>query len=44
MNTQAVTPAKELADALHAAILQRALTNTVGRNSFCIDKECDRVS
>jgi len=44
MNTQAVTSAKELADALHAATSQHALANTVGRSSFCIDKECDTVS
>jgi len=44
MNTQAVTSAKELADALHAATSQHALTSTVGRSSFCIGKECDRLS
>jgi hypothetical protein len=38
------TSAKELADALHAATSQHALTSTVGRSSFCIDRECDRVS
>jgi hypothetical protein len=44
MNTQAVTSAKELADALDAATSQHALTSAVGRSSFYIDKECDRLS
>jgi len=45
MNTQAVTSVKELADALHVATTsQRPLTNTVGQSSFCIDKECARLS
>jgi hypothetical protein len=43
MNTQAVTSAKELADALDAATSQHALTSTVGRSNFCIDKECGRL-
>jgi len=44
MNTQAVTSVKELADALHVATSQHPLTNTAGRSSFCIDKECARLS
>jgi len=45
MNTQAVTSAKELADALDAATTsQHSLTNTAGRSSFCTDKECDKLS
>jgi hypothetical protein len=45
MNTQAVTSAKEPPDALHVATSsQHALTNTAGRSSVCIDKECDKLS
>jgi hypothetical protein len=45
MNTQAVTSAKELADALDAATTSQCpLTNTAGRSSFYIDRECDKLS
>jgi len=45
MNTQAVTSVKELADALHVATTsQHPLINIAGRSSFCIDKECARLS
>jgi hypothetical protein len=45
MSIQAVSFAKEFADAFDTATTsQHPLTRTAGRSSFCVDKECDRLS